>query len=117
MKISVVAFSAALLAVALVGINGVGAQSRGSCCLNYSKGSDLKKIPLNAIKEYRIQEVTGNCHIQAVLFVTVKGQRICANPRAKNVKRLLKNLRKRKNKTQDSRRGRRETMIQSDYEY
>uniref|UniRef100_A0A0E9X1C6 Chemokine interleukin-8-like domain-containing protein n=1 Tax=Anguilla anguilla TaxID=7936 RepID=A0A0E9X1C6_ANGAN len=103
MKTSLAILSALLLAVAIVSTNK--ARSRGGCCMVYSKEPQLRKLSLNKIKEHRMQEITGNCNIPAVVFITQRNQRICANPKAKSVKRILKRLSLgKKNKKQDTRR-------------
>ncbi|KAJ8357036.1 hypothetical protein SKAU_G00198300 [Synaphobranchus kaupii] len=99
MKISAAILSALLLAVAIV--SATAAKNGGGCCMIYTKVSQLRKLPLNLIKEHRMQEVTGSCNIPAVVFITKRNRRICANPKAKHVKQILKKLRGKKNKTQD----------------
>ncbi|KAJ8384314.1 hypothetical protein AAFF_G00206710 [Aldrovandia affinis] len=103
MKTSVAMLSALLLAVVLVSVRAAGGKSRGNCCMVYTKAAQLKKLPFNLIKEHKMQEITGSCHIRAVVFITKANRRICANPKAKNVKRMLKQLRGKGNKNQDPR--------------
>ncbi|KAJ8270383.1 hypothetical protein GJAV_G00113810 [Gymnothorax javanicus] len=83
--------------------NTTKAKSAGGCCVVYTKASKLQKLPLSVIKEYRVQEVTGSCHIPAVVFITQRNRQICANPKAKNVKQILRQLRGKKSNGKDGR--------------
>ncbi|XP_036409599.1 C-C motif chemokine 5-like [Megalops cyprinoides] len=101
MKTSTAVLSTVLLAVALSSESMAKTKNgRSGCCVVHTKASQLRKLPVDLIKEYRIQEVTGSCNIPAVVFITRNNRLICANPKAKKVKQILKVLRGRKNKTQ-----------------
>ncbi|XP_039597645.1 C-C motif chemokine 20-like [Polypterus senegalus] len=46
------------------------------CCISYSS----KHLPCKLIKTYAIQLSIDACHIDAIIFHTVRGRKICANP-------------------------------------
>ncbi|KAK7123626.1 hypothetical protein R3I93_021908 [Phoxinus phoxinus] len=48
----------------------------GICCLSYTKRP--KRCAL--LKGYDIQAITGRCDLAAIIFHTVKGKSICADP-------------------------------------
>ncbi|KPP57130.1 hypothetical protein Z043_125178 [Scleropages formosus] len=50
-----------------------------SCCLRYS----MKKYPCHKMKTYSIQSMMSSCDINAVIFHTMKGRYICADPAQK----------------------------------
>ncbi|XP_038672377.1 C-C motif chemokine 20-like [Scyliorhinus canicula] len=52
------------------------AQSPVDCCLSYSK----KSLPARLIVGYVRQFANELCAINAIIFYTRKGRRICANP-------------------------------------
>uniref|UniRef100_A0A8C4RYB5 C-C motif chemokine n=1 Tax=Erpetoichthys calabaricus TaxID=27687 RepID=A0A8C4RYB5_ERPCA len=45
------------------------------CCISYSS----KPLPCKLIKTYAIQRSIDACHIDAIIFHTVRGRKICAN--------------------------------------
>ncbi|XP_028648219.1 C-C motif chemokine 20-like [Erpetoichthys calabaricus] len=47
------------------------------CCVSYSK----YQLPFIRIKGYSIQTPQDYCDIPAVVFHTIKGKHICANPK------------------------------------
>nr|XP_015216548.1 PREDICTED: C-C motif chemokine 20-like [Lepisosteus oculatus] len=63
-----------LLTVNLLALHSEAAQ--GNCCLSYSK----KPLPRHLIAGYTIQTVKYRCNIDAIVFHTVKGKSVCANP-------------------------------------
>ncbi|XP_038672774.1 C-C motif chemokine 20-like [Scyliorhinus canicula] len=60
------------------------------CCLRYSK----KRLPFRLISGYVEQQSNEICDIDAIIFYTVGGQAICANPDSLWVKVGLKLLSK-----------------------
>ncbi|MGH0163549.1 UNVERIFIED_CONTAM: hypothetical protein FKN15_045985 [Acipenser sinensis] len=49
------------------------------CCMSYSK----KLLPCRGIRGYSIQSVKDLCNIEAVIFHTIRGKNICADPAQK----------------------------------
>ncbi|XP_035026932.1 C-C motif chemokine 20 [Hippoglossus stenolepis] len=47
-----------------------------ACCTRYHESP----IPVRFLRCYTIQEATHFCNIKAVIFKTVKGRFVCANP-------------------------------------
>ncbi|XP_020390841.1 C-C motif chemokine 20-like [Rhincodon typus] len=60
------------------------------CCLRYSK----KRLPFRLISGYVEQQSNEICDIDAIIFYTVGGQAVCANPDMVWVKMALKLLSK-----------------------
>ncbi|XP_078420623.1 C-C motif chemokine 20-like [Cetorhinus maximus] len=60
------------------------------CCLRYSK----KRLPFRLISGYVEQQSNEICDIDAIIFYTVGGQAVCANPDSRWVKVALKLLSK-----------------------
>ncbi|XP_078058928.1 C-C motif chemokine 20-like [Mustelus asterias] len=61
------------------------AQSPVDCCLSHSK----KPIPPRLIIGYVRQFANELCTINAVIFYTIKGRKICANPNEDWVQRII----------------------------
>ncbi|XP_018596641.1 C-C motif chemokine 20b [Scleropages formosus] len=57
----------------------VSPSQSASCCLRYS----MKKYPCHKMKTYSIQSMMSSCDINAVIFHTMKGRYICADPAQK----------------------------------
>ncbi|XP_066565074.1 C-C motif chemokine 2 [Amia ocellicauda] len=71
-------------------------EPEASCCLDVT----CTVLPLNEIKDFYRQKKDGKCPVEAVIFTTVKGLRVCAKPRRRWVKKAvqyLKSLNKKKN--------------------
>ncbi|XP_036409575.1 eotaxin-like [Megalops cyprinoides] len=66
-------------------------QADAACCTKYSRS----EIPINLIKGYSVQTITKQCHIYAVIFLTQKGRKLCADPRKAWVMDRIQELRKR----------------------
>ncbi|RVE61819.1 hypothetical protein OJAV_G00174310 [Oryzias javanicus] len=62
------------------------------CCTRYQKDP----VPLDRLKNYTEQKDTGNCHMRATIFLTVKGKLFCANPNQQWVIKAIKTLKNRK---------------------
>ncbi|XP_078524114.1 C-C motif chemokine 20 [Lissotriton helveticus] len=60
------------------------------CCYRYTR----KPLPRHAVRSFTIQSAEEICDIDAVIFHTRRGFRVCANPQEKWVKVLIKTLRK-----------------------
>ncbi|XP_044075123.1 C-C motif chemokine 20 [Siniperca chuatsi] len=58
------------------------------CCTQYQENP----IPVKVLKYYRIQEVTEDCNIKAVIFKTVKNRLLCASPDSKWVKKAMESV-------------------------
>ncbi|NXF34652.1 CCL19 protein, partial [Nyctibius bracteatus] len=58
------------------------------CCLRTSE----KPIPRRIVQDYRLQLVQDGCDIPAVVFITMKGKRLCAPPQAPWVVHLQEKL-------------------------
>ncbi|KAF4117698.1 C-C motif chemokine 20a.3 [Onychostoma macrolepis] len=67
--------TAIVLLVAALGVLHTDASAL-SCCRKYTKA----QIPMAIIKGYSIQDVTRHCHIDAVIFHTIRGRNICTDP-------------------------------------
>uniref|UniRef100_UPI00398F25DF C-C motif chemokine 20-like n=1 Tax=Pristiophorus japonicus TaxID=55135 RepID=UPI00398F25DF len=65
--------------------------TNGDCCLKYS----MKAMPFQLISGYVLQRSNEICDIDAIIFYTVRGRAVCANPGRKWVKRALEVLSKR----------------------
>ncbi|XP_066565068.1 C-C motif chemokine 20 [Amia ocellicauda] len=66
------------------------------CCTQYISSIDNIKVKL--IREYKKQDLNGVCNIDAIVFIMKRGRQICANPKAKKVKEIVKHLNKRKDR-------------------
>ncbi|MFT7796616.1 C-C motif chemokine 2-like [Arapaima gigas] len=75
-----------LLSVALLCTN-----ASATCCTKYLE----TEIPIVRINGYSIQTNRGRCNINAVIFHTIKGRDLCANPTEAWVMNRIKNLRER----------------------
>ncbi|KAI7809345.1 putative monocyte chemotactic protein 1B-like [Triplophysa rosa] len=62
------------------------------CCTKYSTQS----LPLRRLKDYKLQDVTMTCNIEAVVFTTVKDKHICANPKDQWVQKAILYIQKTK---------------------
>ncbi|XP_041038798.1 C-C motif chemokine 20-like [Carcharodon carcharias] len=63
----------------------VSAHAYSDCCLCYSNS----RLPLRLISGYAEQQSNEICDIDAIIFHTVGGRAVCANPEARWVKRAL----------------------------
>uniref|UniRef100_UPI00398E3627 C-C motif chemokine 20-like n=1 Tax=Pristiophorus japonicus TaxID=55135 RepID=UPI00398E3627 len=64
--------------------------SASDCCLRYS----MKRLPFKLISGYVEQQSNEICDIDAIIFYTVGGRAVCANPETRWVKLALKLLSK-----------------------
>ncbi|XP_067386998.1 C-C motif chemokine 19-like [Emydura macquarii macquarii] len=55
------------------------------CCLRTSP----MHIPRKIVQDYEVQLIQDGCPIHAVVFITVRGKRLCAPPYAHWVQRLI----------------------------
>ncbi|KAF6728481.1 C-C motif chemokine 19 [Oryzias melastigma] len=60
------------------------------CCTRYQK----IPVPVDRLKKYTELKNTGNCHLRAIIFLTVKGKLVCANPNEEWVIEAMKTLKK-----------------------
>ncbi|KAJ8274387.1 hypothetical protein COCON_G00090120 [Conger conger] len=60
----------------LLSLSLFSVQANTACCTKYSRG----ELPLEYIKGFSIQADHGKCNINAVIFLTMKGRKVCANP-------------------------------------
>ncbi|XP_043926851.1 C-C motif chemokine 20-like [Protopterus annectens] len=58
------------------------------CCLKHSE----KPLPFRIIKGYIEQWSNEVCNIDAIVFHTTKGRKVCANPKDEWVKQVFKRL-------------------------
>ncbi|XP_078420624.1 C-C motif chemokine 20-like [Cetorhinus maximus] len=63
----------------------VSAHAYSDCCLTYSNN----RLPLRLISGYAEQQSNEICDIDAIIFYTVGGRAVCANPEYRWVKRAL----------------------------
>uniref|UniRef100_A0AAY5L5M0 Chemokine interleukin-8-like domain-containing protein n=1 Tax=Esox lucius TaxID=8010 RepID=A0AAY5L5M0_ESOLU len=59
------------------------------CCVEYQQ----QPIPIQNIKGYKMQSSTEVCHIDAIIFYTIKNYKVCANIKDNWVKQALDHLR------------------------
>ncbi|XP_019962507.1 C-C motif chemokine 20-like [Paralichthys olivaceus] len=59
-----------------------------SCCTRYNR----KPVPFQRIKGYREQTIKENCHIEAIIFYTIKKNAICVTKRDEWVRKTLELL-------------------------
>ncbi|XP_063062156.1 C-C motif chemokine 20-like [Engraulis encrasicolus] len=62
-----------------------------SCCLSYSR----RPIRCQRLKGYTMQDITTSCDIKAIIFHTVAGRLICADPVRLWTRRRVECLKKR----------------------
>uniref|UniRef100_A0A8D0GD26 C-C motif chemokine n=1 Tax=Sphenodon punctatus TaxID=8508 RepID=A0A8D0GD26_SPHPU len=67
------------------------AQSNQDCCLSYRR----RKLPLHVIKGYTEQLSSEFCDINAIIFHTKRGMKVCVNQKDQWVKNHLRQLSKR----------------------
>ncbi|NP_001290641.1 chemokine (C-C motif) ligand 20 precursor [Esox lucius] len=60
------------------------------CCVEYQQ----QPIPIQNIKGYKMQSSTEVCHIDAIIFYTIKNYKVCANIKDNWVKQALDHLSK-----------------------
>ncbi|KAJ8274388.1 hypothetical protein COCON_G00090130 [Conger conger] len=60
-----------------------------ACCTTYSQGI----LPKRFIKGFSIQDNHGKCHINAIIFLTLKDRKVCADPTQGWVTDAIKHLR------------------------
>ncbi|ALE14726.1 F15 [Felid gammaherpesvirus 1] len=65
------------------------------CCLRHS----TRPIPFKVLQSYQHQLPTIGCHLNAIVFYTVKRRTICANPGDKWVRLAMKFIDKKNNST------------------
>ncbi|XP_037644364.1 C-C motif chemokine 20-like [Sebastes umbrosus] len=73
-----------ILLVVLVALS----DSSPICCTEYQD----TPIPVKFMKHYRMQEVTANCNIKAVIIKTKKNRLFCADPERKWVKIAMQSI-------------------------
>ncbi|KAI5092887.1 chemokine (C-C motif) ligand 20-like precursor [Silurus meridionalis] len=59
-----------------------------ACCRRYSKG----QLPISLIRGYTIQTIHTNCNINAIIFHTYGGRKVCVNPYQSWVKNSIQKL-------------------------
>ncbi|XP_058503559.1 C-C motif chemokine 20 [Solea solea] len=63
-------------------------QMSRACCTRYNR----KPVPFQRIKGFREQTMKENCHMEAIIFYTVKNNEICATRRDEWVRKTLELL-------------------------
>uniref|UniRef100_A0A8C8RCQ5 C-C motif chemokine n=1 Tax=Pelusios castaneus TaxID=367368 RepID=A0A8C8RCQ5_9SAUR len=77
---------ASLIGLLVLYLSGTSeAQNNQDCCLSYSK----VRLPRGVIRGYTEQLSTEVCDINAIIFHTKNGLKVCANPEQRWVKRHL----------------------------
>ncbi|XP_031137224.1 C-C motif chemokine 26-like [Sander lucioperca] len=66
----------------------LGSHMGKACCTRYNR----RPVPFQRIKGYREQTTKENCHIEAIIFYTVKKNEICATRRDEWVRKTLELL-------------------------
>uniref|UniRef100_A0A8C2XDN4 Chemokine interleukin-8-like domain-containing protein n=1 Tax=Cyclopterus lumpus TaxID=8103 RepID=A0A8C2XDN4_CYCLU len=66
----------------------LGSNLGKGCCTRYNR----KPVPFQRIKGYRQQSTKENCHIEAIIFYTVKKNQICATHKDEWVRKTLELL-------------------------
>ncbi|XP_032387783.1 C-C motif chemokine 26 [Etheostoma spectabile] len=66
----------------------LGSHMGKACCTRYNR----KPVPFQRIKGFREQTTKENCHIEAIIFYTVKKHEICATRRDEWVRKTLELL-------------------------
>ncbi|XP_053343242.1 C-C motif chemokine 20-like [Clarias gariepinus] len=59
-----------------------------ACCRRYSKG----QLPVSLIQGYSIQTIHGQCNINAIIFHTFGGRKVCADPTHSWVRHSIQQL-------------------------
>ncbi|KAJ8384315.1 hypothetical protein AAFF_G00206720 [Aldrovandia affinis] len=62
--------------VLLLSLSLFSLQAETACCTKYSAA----ELPVENIKGFSIQNKRGRCNINAVIFLTLKGIKVCADP-------------------------------------
>ncbi|KAK7159698.1 hypothetical protein R3I94_005897 [Phoxinus phoxinus] len=65
------------------------------CCTKYSS----QPLPVHRLKDFSRQDGTMTCNIQAVIFTTVKGRLVCANPDDLWVQKAISHIQEKKRKS------------------
>ncbi|KAI1882746.1 hypothetical protein AGOR_G00238110 [Albula goreensis] len=60
----------------LLSVSLFSALTESACCTKYT-GNEL---PLKYIKGFAIQDGKSRCNINAVIFLSIRGRQVCANP-------------------------------------
>ncbi|KAG7526361.1 C-C motif chemokine 20-like [Solea senegalensis] len=63
-------------------------QMSRACCTRYNR----KPVPFQRIKGFREQTMKENCHMEAIIFYTVKNNEVCATQRDEWVRKTLELL-------------------------
>ncbi|XP_036410783.1 uncharacterized protein LOC118796060 [Megalops cyprinoides] len=64
-------------------------QAESACCTKYSRA----ELPKNLIKGFSVQNIGGKCNINAVVFHTLGGRKVCADPAKPWVMDMIQELR------------------------
>ncbi|XP_032887286.1 C-C motif chemokine 20-like [Amblyraja radiata] len=74
-----------LIVLSMFGNSLSAATPYGDCCLAYSK----KRLPRKLISGYVEQKSNEICEIDAIIFYTIRGRAVCADPEQQWVKKAL----------------------------
>ncbi|XP_033507189.2 C-C motif chemokine 17-like [Epinephelus lanceolatus] len=66
----------------------LGSSTGRLCCTRYNR----KPVPFQRIKGYREQTTKENCHIEAIIFYTIRKNEICATRKDEWVRKTLELL-------------------------
>nr|XP_015216602.1 PREDICTED: C-C motif chemokine 20-like [Lepisosteus oculatus] len=96
MSYRTLSLAALLLIAVFVSYNTTDAARGYRCCNSYSS---IQKVKPELIKAYKKQDSNGVCNVEAVLLITRKGWEICADPRARKVKEIIRRLKTKENRS------------------
>uniref|UniRef100_A0A668AR46 C-C motif chemokine n=1 Tax=Myripristis murdjan TaxID=586833 RepID=A0A668AR46_9TELE len=65
------------------------ARRKSACCLSYYR----KPLPFHLIKTYTEQHHWENCHLDAIIFETIKNKRVCTTKKDDWVREAVARLR------------------------
>uniref|UniRef100_A0A3Q1IJ91 Chemokine interleukin-8-like domain-containing protein n=2 Tax=Anabas testudineus TaxID=64144 RepID=A0A3Q1IJ91_ANATE len=74
-----------VLLVALSQGNPLKMKMKATCCTQYHESP----VPLRRLSYYIQQDITQNCNIYAIIFMTVRNKVVCANPETEWVQRAI----------------------------
>ncbi|KAI1882748.1 hypothetical protein AGOR_G00238130 [Albula goreensis] len=83
----------------LLSVSLFSALAESACCTKYTRGS----VPMEIVKGFAIQDNQRVCRIDAVIFVTLRGRKVCADPKESWVMKAIQQLRAKVQEMRNSR--------------
>ncbi|KAG9343531.1 hypothetical protein JZ751_013697 [Albula glossodonta] len=83
----------------LLSVSLFSALTESACCTKYTRGS----VPMEIVKGFAIQDNHRVCRIDAVIFVTLRGKKVCADPKEPWVMKAIQQLRAKVQEMRNSR--------------